>query len=865
MSQKSIELAGIVRNLPDNMVPDGNMQEIINLRPKDGAWRPVGKKVNTVSVPPNVLFIHEISDTEEVYIAEQPMVTGPPFIEPQIRAYHYINGVCDLGEGQSGLTQMLVIANGHDYEFASLGKVLIMLDKTDNVKHTFVWKYFPDNLIYRYEQIDSLPDVPYLTFSAVDDNSKDVAFPISINYENFIESITGESLSIINENGSRESDGNGTGKFLLRFGWELMDGTIVKQTVPVFIELSTLNIDTATTPNFGTTWETTVRLESKKLIVLNYTSPATLEALKIKYKGIIKGLNLYCSRNRTLINTSHFNSAHTLFTEQFYIENILVENVDEYYKIFEVPIDEIDTFTSFVTPKDIHSKFSDLTGFPTIPTDNFSHHDITGKNMFVYNDRVMIGDITTKLNSYANATFVIQNNFMGNIDENNPFDVGFEFDISTTDGVKTVFTGWFTSMALYEDNIRPIVWSNYSPIGYPDSRATTVRVFVREGTVIRLVLTSGLKRSELLNFSYYEGPLLILGPWTNFTVTSLSPVKNTYSDPNRIQASEFNNPFFFPAKNSYRVGTGKVLKMSSNAIALSQGQFGQFPVYCFTSDGIWTMNIGDGEVLISTITPVSREVCNNPRSITQIDGGTVFATDKGLYILSGPDPIEISMDAEGNHLSRLTGTLNYEAIANNPNLYQIKESLCNMSFVTYLASANIAWDHIHKEIIVSKPGSEYSWVYSTQYKRWYKIAESFDSFVTQFPKTWGYVTRESEYIQCDISEEDYSELIPVHMETRPLKLSPGSFKKISRAIIGGFINSNLEFPFSVNLFGTPDKRSWYLLNASNTFSSGSQFLIGRSTFSCRLYIVVIGGKVDEEAYFTHVDVDWEENFGNKLR
>ena len=46
---------------------------------------------------------------------------------------------------------------------------------------------------------------------------------------------------------------------------------------------------------------------------------------------------------------------------------------------------------------------------------------------------------------------------------------------------------------------------------------------------------------------------------------------------------------------------------------------------------------------------------------------------------------------------------------------------------------------------------------------------------------------------------------------------------------------------------------------------GSQLLIGRSTFSCTYYIVIIGGKMDKEAYFTGVDVDFDETYGNKLR
>ena len=45
MGRVSNELLGIVRNLPHKTVKDGTMQELINLRLKNGALRPVGEKV----------------------------------------------------------------------------------------------------------------------------------------------------------------------------------------------------------------------------------------------------------------------------------------------------------------------------------------------------------------------------------------------------------------------------------------------------------------------------------------------------------------------------------------------------------------------------------------------------------------------------------------------------------------------------------------------------------------------------------------------------------------------------------------------------------------------------------------------------
>ena len=144
-----------------------------------------------------------------------------------------------------------------------------------------------------------------------------------------------------------------------------------------------------------------------------------------------------------------------------------------------------------------------------------------------------------------------------------------------------------------------------------------------------------------LNISIALG-VVIQSVFSSLPTTALTTVADSYYDNNRVQATELNNPFSFPAINSYRIGNGEVLGMSTNAVALSQGQYGQFPIYAFTSEGIWTMNIGTGETLINTIRAVSREVCVNGNSVIGIGGATIFATAKGLFIISGTTVNEIS-------------------------------------------------------------------------------------------------------------------------------------------------------------------------------------------------------------------------------
>ena len=97
------------------------------------------------------------------------------------------------------------------------------------------------------------------------------------------------------------------------------------------------------------------------------------------------------------------------------------------------------------------------------------------------------------------------------------------------------------------------------------------------------------------------------------------------------------------------IGEGDILGISTSAKALSQGQFGQFPLYCFCTDGVWALSVGDDGTYTSN-QPVSRDVCNNPESITQIDGAVVFTTDQGLKLIQGSEVVLLSGHLEGHNV-----------------------------------------------------------------------------------------------------------------------------------------------------------------------------------------------------------------------
>lgn len=147
-----------------------------------------------------------------------------------------------------------------------------------------------------------------------------------------------------------------------------------------------------------------------------------------------------------------------------------------------------------------------------------------------------------------------------------------------------------------------------------------------------------------------------LGIRTSETTPSISDIYNIVANtvvlpaPNSLRYTQEANPFNFPSGLSLTVGSGKIMTLCPITKALSQGQFGQFPLRAFCSDGIWALPISDeGKVLKAK--PASRDVMVEGSEICQLDDAVVFVTNQGLKMITGSDVILLSAPVEGYNLN----------------------------------------------------------------------------------------------------------------------------------------------------------------------------------------------------------------------
>lgn len=188
---------------------------------------------------------------------------------------------------------------------------------------------------------------------------------------------------------------------------------------------------------------------------------------------------------------------------------------------------------------------------------------------------------------------------------------------------------------------------------------------------------------------------------------------------NKVLVSDVNNPFVYPASGRVTFDS-KVLSFAIATTPLSQGQFGQFPLYVFTEDGVWAMETAaDGSFVSSK--PLSRDVCVNPDSITAIDNAVVFVTEKGVMLLRGSKVVNISPYMNGRH---------YAIDSTAMSIINAQEGFCKYQdtlsdktpFMAFAKKASVAYDYAGQRLIFICEDEKYQYIYKLDTQTWHKTA-----------------------------------------------------------------------------------------------------------------------------------------------
>ena len=188
---------------------------------------------------------------------------------------------------------------------------------------------------------------------------------------------------------------------------------------------------------------------------------------------------------------------------------------------------------------------------------------------------------------------------------------------------------------------------------------------------------------------------------------------------NKLYRTKMDNPFYYEKEGIYTFQS-KVIGVAVATTALSQGQFGQFPLYVFTEDGIWAMETAaDGSFVTSK--PLSRDVCINADSITSIDSAVVFVSDKGVMLLQGSQTVNLSPHMTGRHY-RLEDSAKVimQGVSGFPSLLPVVRN--DTHFQAFVRNASVAYDYSGKRLVFINPSEDYQYIYMLETQTWHKTA-----------------------------------------------------------------------------------------------------------------------------------------------
>lgn len=856
MESKSIKYKGISRIPSDNDSFDGEMEELYNLVNFNGELRPVVQPdsiqvASGTTLLGNLLFVHKNEGFEH-------FIT---FDGSTLRSYDYIDSELKNRITLTSFTTETLI------DIKSVGNTLIVL--TDKDIHYFLWKR--DNLNYKYlgteipfpvinfdqQSVSTFSDgstidkIWSVTFSDYAVNIAKIVnwqgydFPswgadrmkelyetlaqTDMEFENavkgplhaFLEKLSKEGLHVY--------------PFFIRYALRMYDGSLIKHSMPLLILPSKFMAFQVGIINPST--DNKIGYQFERISKLVYSHPIINDLNN--YRDLVQSIDVFMSEPiYTYIYDGHFNGVYgtdywnsdpdspdKLFggiTKSR--EDILneISSVGNFYYIYSISIDDLQTAAS---NKEIKvENLNALANRETMVDDYLSHDKLIAGNGYTYNNKLHLSGVRRK-----------------------PF-LGFKLE-----GLRSYYYN--------TDNEANHNVGNRAFVFYP-------------GNSKKLLLSGGssgayrekfiwLKEHSRLNGNYYLDPNLdnINVNDVNSTSTTIFDVEVAFGrqssvivEPNKLFVSAFQNPFHFPVESRITLPVSNIIAMASNTEAISQGQFGQFPLFVFTDDGIWALEVNqEGKYMARQ--PVSREVAIN-RNILQMDNTLAFITAKGITILNGSQTECISDIIKDNNTraSKLNLTSFINAVIPENERTEMQNIYQTADIEQFLKDANLAYEYINGtgRVYAINEGYKYAYVFDILSKTWSKVKSDYKRAVNNYPDA--YVQSTDGTIKILSSLGQSQENIRVMFITRPIKLENVLFS-LQWINHKGILNNTLN----TVIYGSRDGINY------QPIKSGTKRLLRLTGSPYRFFKIAVIASLNPKDVLSGIDISLEPRYTNRLR
>lgn len=905
--QKEIKYSGYTAQPDDYSCADGDLSLALGCIPDNGAMQPVfkPKEVYKLATGEDIIFIHKTGGSAKhtVYIV-----------------YNQSSGLLKGIDADATTTSYAIGTVKSLYEVNAIGNTLIALSPSG--LHYWLWKkgaytdlgdHIPElpisfGLKYEWKQGDEFK-IEYGGHSLMYDSSKygfafcntyDVNSTVggTPNDDYITQRVQAKANKFIADEATNK--GRFIYPFLVRYAFRLFDGNYAMASAPILMECVTgcspLPLVTRRSYNgngdahrYYECWWCRITAPVFDLMYKVISSSALTE-LK-KWEDIVKSVDIFISKpvytydqngkieSNVPTSTIDFsvygsNSGDSQgYTVQSAITRIKkyitdndyasesnvgfltplpartadsiygdIENTGNFFLLKSYRLDELVTTMSKV---DVKSDYlQSLVNRTQLPSDDFDSHDtLLPTRSFAYNQRLNLSGISKSLfegfkpdclHSYMDKGYNIDSIFV----------------FIKQDGEEIIVsTRAINTSSPSAGEIRYFF--------YPNANAYKAIVSYRKGGRA----TYNLKEHPFLNGAYYFDGFKT--PTSSSSTTAPTATSAVVSQPSKVYTSAVNNPFFFPLNGINTVGTGTIMDICAAARPLSQGQFGQFPLYCFSSDGIWALEVSDTGTYKAK-QPISRDVCVNADSITQMDSSVLFVTDRGIMHISGSvteclsdiidteTPFSISALGTEAQVKALINVFNSKLSEDEQQTTdQLPSTFTIAPFRTFLIGdgndnkgCRMVYDYTHQHVIVFNPSYQYAYVYSLRSRAWGMLLtlHALQHPVNAYPSAMAVEKYDEVNRLVDFSAYgDTSQAFLII--TRPLKLdNPDVHKTVDTIIQRGMFHKGNVCQV---LYASRDLYNWQLI-----WSSTDHYLRGNFGTPYKYFrLAVIGSLSDGETLY----------------
>lgn len=320
---------------------------------------------------------------------------------------------------------------------------------------------------------------------------------------------------------------------------------------------------------------------------------------------------------------------------------------------------------------------------------------------------------------------------------------------------------------------------------------------------------------------------------------------------NVINVTLHKTPYAFDINASYNFG-GEIMDVVTSYTPISAVQVNQYPVTVFTTNGIYALEQGSGEVLYQSVDPLQPLVIEG--KATSTPNGIFFVSSNNLYLLSGREAANVSYVLKGPVDGDLRKLESYNLLCTAAN--GVINFISINVFEQYIKNASMIYDQLHNELIISNNDEDYSYSYvlNLDTRSYHKINRKYLRSLNS--NKYAIEIRDGSKILVNMFSETPS-TVPVLLQSRPMQFEP-FFTHLQRLIL--LTDTKLEGDVQnlcLSVFGSDDLSNWKcIISAQKANTVLRQIRTNKAPKSYRDYVILITGYVETDTDISDIIADY---------